>query len=96
MVKSSWLSTLAAVSVALVATGCGAASRQEKPRAALPPQAVQPAPAPVVPTPPPDPVQALIDQSQQHYQLGQRELEVGHIDDHRRAAGASRRGHGRR
>jgi membrane-bound lytic murein transglycosylase D len=35
---------------------------------------------PVVSTPAPDPVQALIDQSQKHYQLGQRELEVGHID----------------
>jgi membrane-bound lytic murein transglycosylase D len=80
MVKSSWLSTLTAVSVALVATGCGAASRQEKPRAAAPPPAVQPAPAPVVSAPPPDPVQALIDKSQKHYQLGQRELEDGHID----------------
>jgi membrane-bound lytic murein transglycosylase D len=80
MVKSSWLPVLGAVSIAFVATGCGSAARQEKPRAAVPPPPAASAPAPVAPAPAPDPVQALIDQSHQHYQLGQRELEVGHID----------------
>ena len=80
MVKSSRLASLAAVSVALVATGCGASSRQEGPRTATPPPATRPAPVQAVQAPAPDPVLALIDQSQKHYLLGQRELEVGHID----------------
>lgn len=79
MVKSVWLPAVAAASVAIVATGCGGAARQERPRAATPPpppiRAQAPAPAPAT-----DPIQALIDESQKHYQLGQRELEVGHID----------------
>lgn len=79
MVKSVWLSAVAAASVAIVATGCGGAARQERPRAATPPPPPVRAQVPA-PTPPPDPVQALIDESQTHYQLGQRELEVGHID----------------
>ncbi len=80
MLKSSRLPTPAVALVALVATGCGSAARQERPRTTPPvPPAAAAAPAPV-PAPAPDPVQALIDQSQKHYQQGQRELEVGHLD----------------
>jgi membrane-bound lytic murein transglycosylase D len=79
MVKSFWLPAVAAASVALVATGCGSA-RQERPLAAATPPPAPVRPQSPAPPPAPDPVQALIDQSQKHYQLGQRELEVGHID----------------
>jgi membrane-bound lytic murein transglycosylase D len=77
MMKLSWLPTLAAASVALVATGCGSAARRERPQTTPqpPPVAQAPAPAPAI-----DPVQSLIDQSQTHYQQGQRELSVGHLD----------------
>ena len=51
---------------------------QNRPRTMPPPPVAQAAPAPV--TPAPDPVQALIDESQKHYLPGQRELEVGHLD----------------
>lgn len=80
MLKSAWLPGLAAASL-VVAAGCGSAARQQPPRAAVPPPpAAAPAPAPA-----PDPVQVLIDASQAHYQTGQRELEVGHIDGARDA-----------
>ena len=80
MVKSSWLPAVAAASVAIVVTGCGGAARQERPRTAAPPPPPPVSAQATAPAPTPDPVQALIDESQKHYQLGQRELEVGHID----------------
>ncbi len=79
MLKFSWLPTLAVAGLAVVATGCGSAGRQERPRVlppAPPPVAQAAAPA----APPPDPIQVLIDETQKHYLLGQRELEVGHLD----------------
>lgn len=79
MVKFSWLPTSAAVCLAFVATGCGSAARQEKPAVTpAPPAAAAPAPAPVE-----DPVDALIAESQRHYDNGQRELELGHLDQAR-------------
>jgi membrane-bound lytic murein transglycosylase D len=77
MMKLSWLPSLAAASVALVASGCGPAVRQQRPQTTPPPPPVAQAPAPA---PAIDPIQALIDQSQTHYQQGQRELSVGHLD----------------
>ena len=80
MLKSAWLPGLAVASL-VVATGCGSAARQQQPRVEVPPPVVvAPAPAPA-----PDPVQVLIDASNAHYQTGQRELEVGHIDGARDA-----------
>jgi membrane-bound lytic murein transglycosylase D len=78
MLKFSWLPTLAVASLALAATGCGSAARENRPRTIPPPPAAQAAPAQA--TPAPDPVQTLIDESQKHYLAGQRELEVGHLD----------------
>jgi len=77
MLKFSWLPT-AVASLALVATGCGSAARENRPRTIPPPPVVKAAPAQV--TPAPDPVQTLINESQKHYLAGQRELEVGHLD----------------
>ena len=84
MLKVSWIPGLAVAGVAIVAVGCGSAARQQRPRVVVPPQAVA-APAAPTPAPAPDPVQVLIDESQKHYQAGQRELEVGHIDRARHA-----------
>jgi membrane-bound lytic murein transglycosylase D len=78
MLKCDWLPGLAVAGIAVVAAGCGSAARQERPRIPVPPP-VASAPAPA-PTSAPDPVQALIDESQKHYLAGQKELEVGHID----------------
>ncbi len=79
MLKFSWLPTLAVAGLAVVATGCGSAGRQERPRVLPPaPPPVAQAAAPAAPQP--DPIQVLIDESQKHYLLGQRELEVGHLD----------------
>ena len=79
MLKFSWLPTLAVAGLAVVATGCGSAGRQERPRV-LPPPPPPVAQAPAPEPPRPDPIQVLIDESQKHYVLGQRELEVGHLD----------------
>jgi hypothetical protein len=78
MFKSHWLSTLAVAGLTLVATGCGSAGRETRPRSIPAPPVAQAPPAPVAPAI--DPIQALIDESQKHYLSGQRELEVGHID----------------
>lgn len=79
MVKFSWLSTLLALCLAAVAAGCGSAARQEKP-ATVPPA---PAGAASHAQASEDPVPALIAESQRHYDRGQRELEVGHLDQAR-------------
>lgn len=77
MLKVSWLPAVAVTSLALTAVGCGSA-RENRLRTTPAPVAAQVPPAP--PAVAPDPVQTLIDQSQQHYLAGQRELEVGHLD----------------
>ncbi len=78
MLKFSWLPTLAVASLTLVTTGCGSAARENRPRVTPPPPVAQTPPP--QPAPAPDPVQALIDESQNHYLSGQRELELGHLD----------------
>lgn len=78
MLKVSWLPAVAVASLALTAIGCGSAARENRPRTTPAPVAAQVPPAP--PAVAPDPVQTLIDQSQQHYLAGQREIEVGHLD----------------
>jgi membrane-bound lytic murein transglycosylase D len=81
MVKFSWLPTLAAVTLGCVTAGCGTAARDHRPQAAPPPPtpAVRAAPA-AAPVPSQDSVQALIDESQQHFVQGQKELALGHLD----------------
>ncbi len=80
MLKLFWRPAVAVASVALTAVGCGSAARENRPRTTPAPVAQVP-PAPPAATP--DPIQTLIDQSQQHYLSGQRELEVGHLDSAR-------------
>jgi membrane-bound lytic murein transglycosylase D len=66
--------------VVFVATAC---SSNPKPKAQTAPaqQPAKPAaPAVVVPPPPPDPIAALIASSQSHFESGERELRVGHLE----------------
>jgi membrane-bound lytic murein transglycosylase D len=78
MMNRAWLPSLAVIGLALSA-GCGSTNpKVQAPKA--PP--VQPAAiAPVAPQPPPvDPITTLIHTSQEHYDTGERELKVGHLD----------------
>jgi membrane-bound lytic murein transglycosylase D len=78
MTTRKWLST-ATAAVLLGATACGGNSKpQVKPAASK--SAVQnPAPA-VVPQPPVDPIATLIQSSRNHFEAGERELKVGHLE----------------
>jgi membrane-bound lytic murein transglycosylase D len=67
---------LAALGLSIVATACG--SNPKPQTAAAPIKPAAPPPAPV--TPPPDPVTTLIARSQAHFEAGQRELRMGHMD----------------
>jgi peptidoglycan lytic transglycosylase D len=78
MTIRAWLPSLAVTGLALSAA-CGSSNprvQTPKPPVTPPPPAPQPAPVP----PPIDPITALINTSQQHYDLGERELKVGHLD----------------
>jgi membrane-bound lytic murein transglycosylase D len=74
-----WLTALTAVGIASSAA-CAGKSRPQTPAASVPvvrQQAPNPAPAP---PPPVDPVVALITTSQKHFDAGERELTLGHLD----------------
>jgi len=64
----------------LLATACGSNPKIQK-SPAVPSQTATPAPQAATPAPPaPDPVLSLIDKSQEHFNLGERELTLGHLD----------------
>jgi membrane-bound lytic murein transglycosylase D len=67
---------LAALGLSIVATACGSNPKPQKPAVPAKPAAPAPAPTP----PPPDPVTALIATSQAHFEAGQRELKMGHMN----------------
>jgi membrane-bound lytic murein transglycosylase D len=74
------ISGLAALTVA-----CGSKTRPQVPAPApVPPQAAEAAPAPPV-----DPVKRLIDKSQSHFETGERELRMGHLERAREEFDAS-------
>jgi membrane-bound lytic murein transglycosylase D len=66
---------LAALGLSIVATACGSNPKPQTPAAPVKPIA-PPAPTP----PPPDPIATLIAASQAHFDAGQRELKMGHLD----------------
>jgi membrane-bound lytic murein transglycosylase D len=66
---------LAAIGLSIVATACGSNPKPQTPAAPVKP-VVPPAPIP----PPPDPITTLIAASQAHFDAGQRELKMGHLD----------------
>ena len=68
---------LAALGFTIVATACGSNPKLQKP--APPAKTVPATPAPTTP-PPPDPVTTLIATSQAHFEAGQHELKMGHLD----------------
>ena len=72
---------LAAIGIATVvvaASACGSNPKQQKP--ALPSKASAPSTPVPAPPPPPDPVTSLIATSQAHFDAGERELKLGHLD----------------
>ena len=84
MVKHSWLPLLAAPVAAVLTVGCGSARNPNAAPVAPPPAPVASAPS-TAPATLPDPVEALIADSQQHFEVGLKELEVGHLDQARTA-----------
>jgi membrane-bound lytic murein transglycosylase D len=86
MQRAAWLSGLAAVVIGVGGAGCGGPKQPPSlaPEAAsVIPTPPTPAPPPPAPAPAPDPVQLLLSQSQQSFDNGQRELELGHLDQAR-------------
>lgn len=72
-----WLPILAAVGIA---TSAGCAGNPKAQAVPIPAPAVQ-RPTPSVPPPPPaDPVTVLIATSQRHFEAGERELKLGHLE----------------
>ena len=66
-----------AAAAAIFLTGaCGSNPKPQVQAVPVPP----PAPAPVVTPPPPDPITTLIATSRSHFEAGERELKVGHLD----------------
>jgi membrane-bound lytic murein transglycosylase D len=76
--RASLTTRLIAGGSMLLAAACGSNPKPQK-SPVVPAQAAQAIPAPVVPTPP-DPVAALIATSQSHFETGQRELQMGHLE----------------
>ena len=76
------LAVLAALVITTASAACGG---QPRPRLAPVPVPPAPAPAPVreapqAPQPPSDPITLLIGRSQKHFDNGERELKLGHLD----------------
>ncbi len=82
MTTRTWLSTTTAA-VLLAAAACSGNSKpQTQPKVAVA-RAIQ-APAPAVVAPPPsDPIATLIQSSKNHFEAGERELKVGHLEQAR-------------
>lgn len=78
MTSRAWLPALAAIGITSALTaGCGS---NPKARVAAAPVPARPA-RPVTPTPaPPDPISALIDTSRTHFEAGEHELKIGHLE----------------
>jgi membrane-bound lytic murein transglycosylase D len=67
---------LAALGLSIVVAGCGSNPKPQTPAVPVKPTTPPPPPAP----PPPDPITTLIATSQNHFEAGQRELKMGHMD----------------
>jgi len=78
MTTRAWLPSLAVIGLAAAVSACG--SSNPKPQTPQP-KPVQPpaAPTPVQPAAV-DPITALVNTSQQHFDAGERELKVGHLE----------------
>ena len=76
MKRPNWLPVLAAAAIATTAA-CAGKTRPQVP-APAPVQAAAPAPTPA--PPPADPVTILIQTSRKHFEAGERELKLGHLE----------------
>ena len=77
MTMRAWWSVAAAA--VLLTTACGS-NPKAKVQSATVPQQVKPSAPPVAVPPPPDPIASLIATSQSHFETGERELNVGHLE----------------
>jgi membrane-bound lytic murein transglycosylase D len=69
------------IALAFALAGCGSALQTQPPAVAPPPAPAQKAPAPAAsPAPVTDPIVTLIALSQRHFEAGQQELSIGHLD----------------
>jgi len=85
IMRGKWFSRIAATGIGVAAALSGACGRNPKPQAAAAPapQAIvhqAPAPVPSAPAAVRDPIAALIQTSQRHFETGERELKAGHLD----------------
>ena len=69
--------------VVFLATACGSNPKTKAQSAPVREPAKPAAPAAAVTPPPPDPIAALIASSQGHFEAGERELRVGHLESAR-------------
>jgi membrane-bound lytic murein transglycosylase D len=79
MASRSLLRLAAALTIGTVASSCAPRLSQQPPVTVAAP-ATRPTPIPKPAPPPPDPVAELIATSQQHFEAGQRELHLGHLE----------------
>jgi membrane-bound lytic murein transglycosylase D len=71
----------AAAAVVFLTTACGSNPKPKAQAVPVPDSVKAPAtPAVVPPPPPPDPIASLIASSQAHFQAGERELNLGHLE----------------
>jgi membrane-bound lytic murein transglycosylase D len=82
MIDRAWLSKLATAGLCCVATFAAACGSNPKPKTAATTPATSAAPAGPIsqPAPAKDPVTALIETSQRHFNAGESELRLGHLD----------------
>lgn len=81
MRRTAWLLGLTALVIGAGGAGCG--GPKVPPSLAPKVAVVAPAPLPPAPPPAPDPVEPLISLSQQYFDDGRRELELGHLEQAR-------------
>lgn len=80
MSTRAWLPALAAISLTVTAA-CGSNPKPQAP--ALPQAAPKPPAVAPAPQPPVDPIASLIKASQAHFESGERELKIGHLEQAR-------------
>jgi membrane-bound lytic murein transglycosylase D len=78
-IRLPWL----AVAAIATSAACAGNPKPQQPPAPAPVQAPVVATQTAVPQPPPDPVATLIATSQKHFETGERELKLGHLDQAR-------------
>jgi len=78
MMRRAWLSSAAVIGLTLISVACGSNPRPQTPQ----PAASKPASILVqaATQPPPDPIATLLKTSREHFDAGERELKMGHLE----------------